>query len=123
MLKKVIAAAAMAVTVAACAGCGGSSDPVSQIRASQEGMVNALKDNNTLKFCSYMTEPGKCIAGTTMAKAFLGDGELSDLIPSDVNVHDAMQETKIQVSQDGTQATVDGEKWIKLDGEWKAVYE
>jgi hypothetical protein len=123
MLKKIVAAGAAAIMLAVCVGCGGSPDDASQIRTAQQDMVVAFKDNNMIKFCSYMTEPGECLAGVTMAKAFLGDGEFGDLIPSDVDIDDEVEKIKIQVSKDGKHATVDGLDWIKQDGEWKSVYD
>jgi hypothetical protein len=128
MLKKVIAVAGMAITFAACAGCGGSSDLASEIRANSQQMLVAMKDDNLAKLCSYYVEKGKCVAGLGMAKAFLG-GKLGDLLTEEEfkKAEKVIDTETIQVSQDGTRATVkpigdESEEWVKSDGDWKMVW-
>ena len=92
-------------------------------------MLAALKDNNLAKFCSYMTDPGGCLGGMAMAKAFLGSGKVADLLgPSALKKAEKEIDTApIHVSQDGTRATIEWgkgqpDKWVKVDGDWKTVY-
>jgi hypothetical protein len=119
----------MVLVLAVGAGCGGSSDPASQIRANEHQMLSALRGNNLAKVCSYMTERGKCIASMAMAKAFLGTGNLSDLM-TEQDLKKAEKEIDtdpIRVSEDGKRATVpnsggDPDVWVKVGGDWKIVY-
>ena len=93
-------------------------------------MLAAMKKNNLAKVCSYMTEQGKCVAAMAMAKAFLGSGTLSDLLTeNDLKTAEKQIDTDtIQVSHDGTRATVhtsgedDPDTWVKSGGDWKLVY-
>jgi hypothetical protein len=132
-LKKVKVACGlglMVLVLAVSAGCGGSPDPASQIRANQKQMLAAIRDNNLAKFCSYMTDRGKCIGSMAMAKTFLGSGQLSDLLTEKEleAAEKAVATGTSRVSQDGTRATADDggdepETWVESEGEWKQVWD
>jgi hypothetical protein len=123
-------ATTIVITIGLLAGCGaGSSDPASQIRTNEHQMLAALKANNLAKYCSYATDRGECLGSMALAKAFLGSGKLIDLFTQqDLKNVDKMNDTApVQISKDGTRATIDTggkgdpDTWVKRGDEWRYV--
>jgi hypothetical protein len=125
MRYKVLGAALASVLLAA--GCGGSAakSDQAQIKDAMTTFVNAASDKQYGKACEVTADPSKCLGQLALATAFLGDGGLKSVLPSDWQ----SRVEKAHVTVHGSRATFPSitpsddtpDQFVKRDGEWLLV--